>query len=89
MPRAGLLFPGPFYTLSYSHFSPIVSRMSKYILDNLFGSKARVKVLKFLFRNYPAGFTVRQIAHRTQESALIVRRELDTLRKISLIKKAR
>ena len=63
--------------------------MSKYTLDNLFGSKARVKLLKFLYRNYPNGFTLREISRRIQESPIIVRRELGTLQEVRLVRKTR
>ncbi len=60
--------------------------MSKYVLDNLFGSKARVKILKFAFRNYPESFDLRILARRVQEPLAVVRREVATLRAIGLIK---
>ena len=63
--------------------------MSKYILDNLFGSKARVKLLKFLFRNSSHAFTVGEIARRTQETPTTVKQELYMLRGIHLVKKSR
>lgn len=61
--------------------------MSKPILDNLFGSKIRVKVLKFLFRNYPADFSVKEIAQRIQESPQATREEIDALRVITVVRK--
>ncbi len=63
--------------------------MSKNILDNLFGSKPRVKLIKFLYRNYPRGFSVGEIAHRTQESPTTIRQELSILRQIRLVNKTR
>lgn len=59
--------------------------MSKPILDNLFGSKARVKVLKFLYRNYPRAFTIGEIARRTQELPTTIRQELALLKEIRLV----
>lgn len=61
--------------------------MSKNILDNLFGSKPRVKLIKFLYRNYPKGFSVGEIARRTQETPTTVRRELYLLKEIHAVKK--
>lgn len=61
--------------------------MSKDILDNLFGSRIRVKILKFLFRNYPGDFFVGELSRRTQETSQVVKRELESLYKICLIKK--
>ncbi len=61
--------------------------MSKPILDNLFGSKIRVKLLKFLYRNYPADFSVREIAQRIQESPTDTRVELEALKELTIVKK--
>lgn len=61
--------------------------MSKYSLDNLFGSKIRVKVLKFLFRNYPNDFSIRELANIVQESTGKIRQEINLLREIGLVKK--
>lgn len=61
--------------------------MSKNILDNLFGSKMRVKVLKFLFRNYPQSFGPQQLANHTQEHISVIRREIDALREMRIIKR--
>lgn len=61
--------------------------MSKDILDNLFGSRIRVKVLKFLFRNYPVDFTVSDLARRIQEGYTITKKEIEALTKLRLIKK--
>jgi len=60
--------------------------MSKPILDNLFGSKARVKILKFLYRNYPADFSVREISQRIQEQPQVIRDELELLKQITIVK---
>lgn len=59
--------------------------MSKQILDNLFASRARVKLLKFLYRNYPAAFAVRELARRTQEPLAQVKQEIALMRRIGLI----
>jgi len=63
--------------------------MSKDILDNLFGSRIRVKILKFLFRNYPGDFLAGELAGRIQESHSSTKKELDDLRKLRLIKKTK
>ena len=60
---------------------------SKDILEILFGSKVRVKVLKFLFRNYPNDFSIPELAKRIQEQYAAIKREADLLKEIKLIKK--
>lgn len=59
--------------------------MSKTILDNLFGSRARVKILKLLFRSYPSDFSIQDIMERTQESLETVQREIALLRRLGLV----
>ncbi|HEY4520302.1 MAG TPA: hypothetical protein VJJ72_00650 [Candidatus Paceibacterota bacterium] len=61
--------------------------MSKLSLDNLFGSKLRVKVLKFVFRNYPADFNILELARRIQEPFPAVKKEIDLFRKMGLVKR--
>lgn len=61
--------------------------MSKPILDNLFGSKVRVKLLKFLYRNYPVDFSVKEIAARIQEPPELVKKEIDLLKQILVVKR--
>ena len=63
--------------------------MSKDILDNLFGSRIRVKILKFLFRNYPVDFIVGELVQRIQETHLATKQEVEALMKIRLIKKVK
>ncbi|MEK7121274.1 MAG: hypothetical protein AAB857_01045, partial [Patescibacteria group bacterium] len=63
--------------------------MSKDILDNLFGSRIRVKILKFLFRNYPVDFTVGELAERIQEIYSATKQEIGALTKFRLIKKTK
>lgn len=58
------------------------------ILENLFNSKLRVKVLKFLFRNYPVDIEAKDLAQRTQEKPELIRKELGKFVKIGLIKAA-
>ena len=62
---------------------------SKDILDNLFGSRIRVKILKFLFRNYPVDFIVGDLARRIQENYGTAKKEVETLTKLRLIKKTK
>ena len=61
--------------------------MAKQILDELFDSKARVKLLKFFFRNEAGFFDVATIAKRVQESEAVVKKELGRLLKIKFIQK--
>ncbi len=61
--------------------------MSKPVLDNLFGSKIMVKVLKFLFRNHPSDFSIREIARRIQESPSATKIELESLKSLTIVKK--
>jgi len=61
--------------------------MSKSILDNLFGSRVRVKLLKLLYRQHPATFSMSELALRIQEPSFIARRELTTLQDIGLVKR--
>jgi hypothetical protein len=61
--------------------------MSKSILDNLFGSRVRVKLLKLLYRQNPTTFSMSEFVTRIQEPAFIARRELTVLQDIGLVKK--
>lgn len=63
--------------------------MSKSILDNLFGSRVRVKLMKLLFRQHPTNFSMSEFVVRIQEPAFIVRRELAALVEIGMVKKTR
>lgn len=60
--------------------------MSKYLLEQLLGSRLRVKVMKFLFRNEGQVFDVREVAKRIQESRPAVMAEIKKLTKLGLIK---
>ena len=60
---------------------------SRDILDVLFGSKIRVKVLKFLFRNYPNDFLIPELSKRIQEPTASINKEVVLLGEIKLIKK--
>ncbi|OGN01855.1 MAG: hypothetical protein A3B91_04065 [Candidatus Yanofskybacteria bacterium RIFCSPHIGHO2_02_FULL_41_29] len=57
------------------------------ILENLFNSKARVRVLKFLFRSHPVNVGVKELAKRIQEPLGLVKKEMKELHKIGLVKK--
>ena len=59
--------------------------MSKHILEVLFDSKPRLKILTFLYRNYNHKYTFREIVDKTQEEASAVRRELTKLTEIGLV----
>ncbi len=61
--------------------------MSKNILDELFGSRVRVKILKFFFRNSPSDFSARMLAERIQESPAEVRKEVEKLLEIRVLKR--
>ncbi len=63
--------------------------MSKSILDNLFGSRVRVKLLKLLYRQHPEQLMMSDLVVRVQEPSFIVRRELDLLQQLKMIRKAR
>jgi hypothetical protein len=61
--------------------------MSKSILDNLFGSRVRVKLLKLLYRQHPTQFSMAELSTRVQEPSFIARRELAILQDIGLVKR--
>jgi predicted transcriptional regulator len=61
--------------------------MSKFILETLLGSNLKVKILKYIFRNAPASFNIREIASHVQDEPETVRREVIKLEEIGLIKK--
>ncbi len=63
--------------------------MSKPILDNLFGSRVRMKLLKLLYRQHPTSFSTAELAARIQEPSFIARREMDILMDIGLVSKVR
>lgn len=56
-------------------------------LDKLFGSAARVKILKFFLFNTGEAFDKDTIAARTKVSPRVLQKELNLLEKISLIRK--
>lgn len=59
--------------------------MSKHSLEVLFESRTRLKILKFLYRNYPKSYASREIVVHTQENAASVRKELKKLQEIGLL----
>ena len=59
--------------------------MSKNSLEVLFESRTRLKILKFLFRNYGKNYTLREVVNHTQEDSGAVRREMERLKEIGLI----
>ncbi|HXK35818.1 MAG TPA: hypothetical protein VJZ52_02135 [Candidatus Paceibacterota bacterium] len=59
--------------------------MSKMILETIFGSRARVRLLKFLFRNYPNAFSVKEITRHLQEDPTAVKREVADFIQIGLL----
>jgi len=65
--------------------SKVQNQAQYLILENLFNSKVRVKVLKFLFRNYPMNIGAGDLAQRIQEPLAIVRKEMKDLQKMGLV----
>ena len=61
--------------------------MTNQIFEELFGSKARVKILKFFFRNETGFFDLATIAKRVQERNSTVKKEVARLLKIGFIQK--
>lgn len=59
---------------------------SKDILGTLFDSKAKVKILKFLFRNVGTSFSISDLADRVQETPTTVKKEINKFLEIGLIK---
>ena len=62
---------------------------SKNTLDKLFGSRIRVKLLKFLFRNYPGDFSAQELSKRIQEPVDDVKKELRLLAELEVVKNNR
>lgn len=59
--------------------------MISQIFEELFGSRARVKILKFFFRNETGYFDLPNIAKRVQERKPVVKKEIGRLKKIGFI----
>jgi predicted transcriptional regulator len=60
--------------------------MSKSALELLLDSRARVKILKFIFRNADSVFSAKEMSTRIQERLPLVKREIKKLAKIGLLK---
>ena len=61
--------------------------MVSQIFEELFGSKARVKILKFFLRNEAGSFDLPTIAKHVQERRPVVKKEVARLLKIRFIQK--
>lgn len=61
--------------------------MYKQTLEGLFESKIRAKVLKFFFRNTPGNFTVKDVVSTLRENRLLIKKELENLVSIGLLKR--
>lgn len=59
--------------------------MSKRVLETLFNSRARIRLLKFLFRNYPKSFTLSEMAKHLQEEKGLVKKEIGRLAQVGLL----
>jgi predicted transcriptional regulator len=57
------------------------------ILSNLFGSEAKVKIIKLFLFNTESSFEIKEISRRTKISGAKVKKEIAILQKIGLIKK--
>lgn len=56
------------------------------MLEHLFGSKTRLKILRVLFRTQEKPFFVRELARTVETQINAVRRELEILKEIGLVK---
>jgi hypothetical protein len=63
--------------------------VGKGLLEQLFESQPKVKVLKFFFRNSQDVFTLKQILRRLRTNPSLIRREIGKLEKLGLIKQKR
>ncbi|HEY4484291.1 MAG TPA: hypothetical protein VI978_01040 [Candidatus Paceibacterota bacterium] len=61
--------------------------MSKKVLETLFNSRARVRLLRFLFRNYPQTFTIKEISKHLSEDRDLIKKEVSKLEQIGLLVK--
>lgn len=59
--------------------------MSKRVLETLFNSRARVRLLRFLFRNYPKSFSTKELAERLQEDQKTLKKEIGQFEEIKLL----
>ncbi len=60
--------------------------MSKHTLEQLLGSRIRVKVLRFLYRNQTLSFDIRTLAKHIQEAVPSVNKEITALKELGLVK---
>lgn len=58
----------------------------KTFFELLFGSRVRVKILKFLFRNPDTVFGMKELAIRVQEHLPVVNKEIKNLLEVGLLK---
>jgi len=63
--------------------------MSKKILETLFNSRARVRLLRFLFRNFPQSFTLKELAGRLQEDNKTLKKEIEQFAEIKLVNRGK
>lgn len=60
--------------------------MSKHTLEQLLGSRIRLKVLRFLYRNQTLPFEIAVLAKKIQESKVLVAKEIKELKSLGLIR---
>lgn len=60
--------------------------IGKGLLEQLFESQPKVKLLKFFFRNHQDVFTLKQIFRRLRTKTSLIRREIGKMEKLGLIK---
>jgi len=60
--------------------------VGKGLLEQLFESQPKIKILKFFFRNYQENFTLKEVLRRLRTNAFLIRRELSKLEKLGLIR---
>lgn len=58
----------------------------KNILEKLFGSKTRLKILSLFVKNPNSNFYVREITRKLQDTINSIRRELENLTKLGILK---
>jgi hypothetical protein len=66
-----------------------MSKQNKNSLEILLGSRMRLKMLKYLYRNYPGGASLHSLARMIQEPALHVAKELKLFESIGLVVRSR
>ena len=63
--------------------------VGKGILEQLFESQAKIKLMKFFFRNADDAFWFKDILKMLRANAFIVRREMKKIEKVGIVKKTR